>query len=104
LQAYVLWKEGKGREFLDPSLDDLSSSCKLLRCMEVALLCVQENPVDRPSMLEVSSMLKNETRAINTPKKPAFSLQRDENEEEICLSQGKFCSVNDVTISQLVPR
>jgi hypothetical protein len=49
-------------------------------------------------------MLRNETRAINTPKKPAFSLQRDENEEEICLSQGKFCSVNDATISQLVPR
>ncbi|XP_059462180.1 G-type lectin S-receptor-like serine/threonine-protein kinase At1g11330 isoform X2 [Corylus avellana] len=102
--AYELWKEGKGLEFLDPSLDDLSSSCKLLRCMQVALLCVQENPVDRPSMLEVSSMLRNETGAINTPKKPAFSLQKDEKEEETCILPENFCSVNDASVSELVPR
>jgi hypothetical protein len=104
LQAYELWKEGKGLEFLDPSLDDLSSSCTLLRCMQVALLCVQENPVDRPSMLEVSSMLRNEIGAINTPKKPAFSLRKDEKEEENCILPENFCSVNDASISQLVPR
>ena len=55
--------------------------------MQVALLCVQENLVDRPSMLEVSSILKNETGAINNPKKPAFSIQSDENEEEKCQLQ-----------------
>ena len=55
--------------------------------MQVALLCVQENPVDRPSMLEVSSTLKNETGAINNPKKPTFSIQSDENEEEKCQLQ-----------------
>ena len=65
--------------------------------MQVALLCVQENPVDRPSMLEVSSILKNETGAINNPKKPAFLIQSDENEENMC-------SVDDATISQVVPR
>ncbi|XP_030954774.1 receptor-like serine/threonine-protein kinase SD1-6 [Quercus lobata] len=102
--AYELWKEGRGFEFIDPSLDDSCSYYKLLRCMQVALLCVQENPVDRPSMLEVSSMLKNETGAINNPKKPAFSIQRDENEEEKCPLQEKMCSVDDATISQVVPR
>ncbi|XP_030954776.1 uncharacterized protein LOC115977205 isoform X2 [Quercus lobata] len=102
--AYKLWKEGKGFEFIDPALDDSCSCYKLLRCMQVALLCVQENPIDRPSMLEVSSMLKNETGAINNPKKPAFSIQRDENEEEKCILQEKMCSVDDATISQVVPR
>ena len=58
--------------------------------MQVALLCVQENPVDRPSMLEVSSILKNETRAINNPKKPAFSIQSDENEEKKMSIAGKY--------------
>ena len=104
MQAYELWKEGKGFEFIDPSLDDSCSYYKLLRCMQVALLCVQENPIDRPSMLEVSSMLKNEIGAINNPKKPAFSIQRDENEEEKCILQEKMCSVDDATISQVVPR
>ncbi|XP_042965126.1 receptor-like serine/threonine-protein kinase SD1-7 isoform X3 [Carya illinoinensis] len=81
--AYQLWKEGEAFEFVDPSLDDTSSSCKLLKCMQVALLCVQEKPVDRPTMLEVSSMLKNDAGTIGSPKKPAFSIQRDENRKEI---------------------
>ncbi|PON78889.1 Tyrosine-protein kinase [Trema orientale] len=45
--AYELWKEGKGMEFMDPSLEDTLSPCKLIKCMQIALLCVQEN-----SMLE----------------------------------------------------
>jgi hypothetical protein len=38
-------------------------------CKLIALLCVQENAKDMPSMLEVSSMLKNETAALTTLKK-----------------------------------
>ncbi|XP_040998253.1 G-type lectin S-receptor-like serine/threonine-protein kinase CES101 [Juglans microcarpa x Juglans regia] len=56
--AYDLWKSGKGMEFIDPSLDDIVSSCKLIRCLQIGLLCVQENATDRPSILEVFSMLK----------------------------------------------
>ncbi|XP_058179994.1 G-type lectin S-receptor-like serine/threonine-protein kinase RKS1 isoform X2 [Rhododendron vialii] len=78
--AYDLWKCGKGLVFMDPSLNDTYSSCKLMRCMQIALLCVQENPADRLSMLELSSMLKNETAAMSTPKRPAFSTRRDEDE------------------------
>lgn len=62
-------------EFLDPSLDDTTSPCKIMRCMQVALLCVQENSADRPSMLEVDSLLKNEAAAIVTPKTPGFSVK-----------------------------
>ncbi|KAG5564148.1 hypothetical protein RHGRI_000365 [Rhododendron griersonianum] len=92
--AYDLWKCGKGMEFMDPSLDDTYSSCKLMRCMEIALLCVQENPADRPSMLELSSMLKNEIAAMNTPKTPAFSTRRDEDEvQESTISQQEIWSV-----------
>ncbi|KAK9274722.1 hypothetical protein L1049_021973 [Liquidambar formosana] len=69
--AWSLWTQ---------SLDDAFSSCKLMTCMQVALLCVQERPADRPSMLEVSSMLKNKTVAIAMPKRPAFSIKRDEDD------------------------
>nr|XP_011459977.1 PREDICTED: cysteine-rich receptor-like protein kinase 7 isoform X2 [Fragaria vesca subsp. vesca] len=101
--AYELWKEGQGMDFVDPTLDDSTSSCKLLRCMEVALLCVQENPVDRPSMLEVSSMLKNESAAIISPKKPAFSV-KDEDEDHIHTFREEIYSVNDATMSEIVAR
>ncbi|KAL3744235.1 hypothetical protein ACJRO7_013484 [Eucalyptus globulus] len=104
--AYEQWKDDKCMEFIDPSLDDSSSSCKLLRCIQVALLCVQEKAGDRPSMLEVSSMLKNEFSAVNCPKKPAFSIKKDEDEDkdDKCLLQEAMPSVNDASISELFPR
>ena len=104
-QAYELWKQGRGAEFFEASLDDSSSSCKLIRCMQVALLCVQENPADRPSMVEVFTILKNEsTAAISTPKRPAFSVTRDEKEESKDIGRKKVFSVNDATITQVIPR
>ncbi|KAI9125518.1 hypothetical protein K1719_002936 [Acacia pycnantha] len=106
--AYNLWKEDKGLEFVDPSLEDSSSSCKLLQCLHVALLCVRENPVERPSMLEVSSMLKNETEAIPLPKRPAFSIRSDKKLEDrsstTSQSQQTSYSINDASISEITPR
>ena len=69
-------------EFMDPSLDDTTSSYKLLRCMQIALLCVEENANDRPTMLDVSSMQRNETTPMAAPKRPAFSTKRNDNEEK----------------------
>ncbi|KAI9125941.1 hypothetical protein K1719_003359 [Acacia pycnantha] len=89
--AYVLWKEGKGMEFMDSSLDDTSSPCKLMRCLEIALLCVQKNAEDRPCMLEVGLMLRNKSNFTATPKQPAYS--RVGNEE------AEICSQNETTMS-----
>ncbi|XP_057514835.1 cysteine-rich receptor-like protein kinase 21 [Actinidia eriantha] len=103
--AFELLKNGNGMEFMDPSLEDTNSSCKLLRCMLIALLCVQENPADRPSMLEVSSMLNYETAAMNFPKRPAFSKKRDEdNEAKVSTSQLEIWSVDNESITQVVAR
>ncbi|KAK8649967.1 hypothetical protein V6N13_139619 [Hibiscus sabdariffa] len=103
--AYELWKQGRGAEFFDASLDDSSSSCKLIRCMQVALLCVQENAADRPSMVEVFSILKNESSvAISTPKRPAYSVTRDEDKESTDIERREAFSVNDASITQVIPR
>ncbi|KAJ4709637.1 cysteine-rich receptor-like protein kinase 10 [Melia azedarach] len=98
--AYELWRHGEGMKFFDSTLDDSSSPWKLIRCKKVALLCVQENPADRPTMLEILTMLKNETAAIKTPKKPAFSVKREEDEESDGILQVTICSVNDASITQ----
>ena len=103
-QAYELWNDEKGIEFMDPTLDDTASSCKLMRCMLVGLLCVQENPVDRPSMLEVSSMLKNETMAITSPKRPAFSTKSNGDGGNASNPQQENWSVDKASITQMVAR
>ncbi|KAL5547606.1 hypothetical protein UlMin_002837 [Ulmus minor] len=105
--AYELWTEGEGMKFIDSTLDDSSLPCKLLRCLQVALLCVQEYPVDRPSMLEVSSMIKNEYAVVISPKKPAFSINKDDVSAKQfgkCKEREEICSVDDATISQVEPR
>ncbi|KAL5560728.1 hypothetical protein UlMin_036939 [Ulmus minor] len=99
--AYELWKDGKGMEFMDPILNDTLSSCKLMKCMQIALLCVQKNANDRPSMLEVFSMLKNENTAMGIPQKPAFSCKNEEHNQEQQLNIG---SVDKATITVMVAR
>jgi hypothetical protein len=90
-------------EFMDPSLDDTLISCKLIGCMQITLLCVQGNAADRPSMLEVSSMLKSNSDALPIPKVPAFS-KKNEDEENKCDLQLEIFSINDITPSQFVAR
>ncbi|XP_061375740.1 L-type lectin-domain containing receptor kinase IX.2-like isoform X2 [Gastrolobium bilobum] len=101
--AYELWKEGKGMEFVDLALDDTSSPCKLMRCMQIALLCVQEHANDRPSILEVYSMLRNDNNTLAIPKKPAFAKVRGEEEVNECQPL-QIISINDATVTQMVGR
>ena len=101
LQAYVLWKEGNGMEFMDPSLDDTSSTYKLIKCMQVSLLCVEEKWAHTPSMLEVSTMLSNENANVPIPRRPAFSTNKDEEKSR---TAKEVFSINIATISQLLPR
>ncbi|KAL5772807.1 hypothetical protein ACOSQ2_012731 [Xanthoceras sorbifolium] len=103
--GYELWKDKKSMEFIDPSLDDTCSTCKLERCLQIALLCVQESSNDRPSVLEVSSLLNSETTDIMIPNKPAFSKQIDaEYQRNKHTNSSKINSVNDVTVSELFGR
>ncbi|KAK0579129.1 hypothetical protein LWI29_021523 [Acer saccharum] len=104
--AYELWKDGKGMEFMDPSLDDTYSPCRLIRCLHIALLCVQEMPIDRPSMLEVSWMLRNEATNLLIPKKPDLSKQTDHEvvPKESSTSNSEIRSDIDTTVSDLEAR
>ncbi|CAN1223798.1 Cysteine-rich receptor-like protein kinase 4 [Linum perenne] len=108
--AFELWEDGRGMEIVEPSLDDTSSSCKLLTCLRIALLCVQDDPIDRPSMLQVASMLRNETVVGSLfPKRPTFSFRKQQQQQqgdnnnitEPAVFQPEFCSIADATITQL---
>ncbi|KAK2663214.1 hypothetical protein Ddye_001788 [Dipteronia dyeriana] len=98
--AYELWKDGKGMEFMDPSLDDTYSPCTLIRCLHIALLCVQKIPVERPSMLEVSWMLRNESTNLMIPNMPGFTKKNVEDVQyDSTMSNLELGSGNDTTLS-----
>uniref|UniRef100_A0ACD5VKW4 Uncharacterized protein n=1 Tax=Avena sativa TaxID=4498 RepID=A0ACD5VKW4_AVESA len=100
--AWQLWEEGKWIDLLDASLVPDSHSAKMMRCINIALLCVQENTVDRPTMGDIVSMLSSETMILDEPKQPAYINVRVGNEESSTTLESY--SINDVTISVTIPR
>ncbi|CAN1220404.1 G-type lectin S-receptor-like serine/threonine-protein kinase At4g03230 [Linum perenne] len=74
--VWECWKEEKAMEVMDQSLSETCVANEFMRCVNVALLCVQEDPNDRPTMANIMSMLGSETTSLSRPKEPAFSTRR----------------------------
>lgn len=77
-----MWKDGLWLQLLDESL--LATDChrlEMMRCINIALLCVQENASDRPTMSDVVMMLNSETMTLPEPKHPAYFHTRVEQED-----------------------
>ncbi|KAL6643359.1 hypothetical protein ACP70R_019024 [Stipagrostis hirtigluma subsp. patula] len=103
--AWQLWNNGRWIDLVDASLVPKSHSAEMTKCIKIALLCVQENATDRPTMAEVVAMLNlsSETAMIVAePKQPAYFNVRVGNEETSTATES--CSINDVTISVTTPR
>lgn len=103
--AWDLWKDGTALELKDPSLGSSCATNQLLRIIHVGLLCVQESATDRPTMLDVISMLSNETMVLPAPKQPAFFTGRNvPNTMTSNEGTSKDCSLNNLTISIMEAR
>ncbi|XP_050371725.1 uncharacterized protein LOC126789568 [Argentina anserina] len=72
--AWNLWNEGRTLELVDEVLCDLYSSSEVMTCVHVGLLCVQDNAADRPTMVDVASILSSE-KDDPQPKRPVFTIQ-----------------------------
>ncbi|CAI0468120.1 unnamed protein product, partial [Linum tenue] len=66
------WRDGTPLEVLDATLLDSCSTNEVMRCIYIGLLCVQENPADRPTMAAVVLMLSGYSVSHLLPKQPAF--------------------------------
>ena len=73
-------------------------SDEVLRCIQVGLLCGQEEVVDRPTMLTVNLMLSSET-TLPSPKKLDFIFKRPSKKLDLVI-RGVSCSINKVTITK----
>ncbi|PIN18881.1 Serine/threonine protein kinase [Handroanthus impetiginosus] len=71
--AWKLWSEGNGLAFTDETIVDSNIEEEIMRCIHVALLCVQEFPKDRPTIQSVLLMLNREIVDLPEPKQPIFA-------------------------------
>ncbi|KAF9661839.1 hypothetical protein SADUNF_Sadunf19G0110500 [Salix dunnii] len=75
-RAWRFWREDKALDLMDETLHESCNANEFLRCLNAALLCVQDDPADRPTMSNVVVMLSSETANLPVPKKPAFFIRR----------------------------
>ncbi|KAJ1276346.1 hypothetical protein BS78_05G207700 [Paspalum vaginatum] len=97
--AWQLWNEGLWLQIVDSSLVTKVHTPEMMRCINIALLCVQENAADRPTMSHVVSMLSSESMRLPQPNHPAYFHIRVATEDVSTVVEPY--SINDVTISAL---
>lgn len=88
-----------------------TSSTEILRCIHIGLLCVQNNMGDRPTMSDVSLMLSSISMTLDAPFQPAFFTQsramllsEPSQGSASDQSNGRSCSTNDISLTELYPR
>ncbi|CAN4083855.1 unnamed protein product [Withania somnifera] len=77
--AWTNWREGTATNLIDPMLMRGSSGLArdMMRCIHIALLCVQDNIVDRPTMAAVVLMLSSLSLSLPMPSGPAYYTHND---------------------------
>ncbi|XP_057470962.1 cysteine-rich receptor-like protein kinase 10 isoform X2 [Actinidia eriantha] len=117
--AWKSWREGTASNLIDPTLrDSLGSMREIMRCIHIALLCVQENIADRPTMASVVLMLTSFSLTLTVPSEPAFfmhssidpelPLLREDSdgvtERSRSRSKSVHVSINEASLTELYPR
>uniref|UniRef100_A0A2P2MVA1 Protein kinase domain-containing protein n=1 Tax=Rhizophora mucronata TaxID=61149 RepID=A0A2P2MVA1_RHIMU len=113
LVSYVWrhWRDGTPLEVLDPTLADTYSRNEVIRSIHIALLCVQEDPADRPTMANIVLMLDSYSVSLQLPEEPAFFLSSTTENMQMkglalsqSMSQSVPCSVDEESITEVYPR
>jgi serine/threonine protein kinase len=117
MQVWRHWTMGTIVEIMDSSLRSHPSVDQMLKCIHIGLLCVQNNPADRPTMSTVNIMLRSRNVPRQAPSRPAFCFQQSGVNSEMYSSvyRGRgvsqstsrsdaSVSENEVTITELEAR
>ncbi|KAK3188284.1 hypothetical protein Dsin_027845 [Dipteronia sinensis] len=101
--TWKLWCEEQSIELIDPVLVQSCVQVDLLKYIHIGLLCVQEDPADRPIMSSIVVMLASDNMKLPQPTEPAFSVGRNAKLAQSS-SDVKVVSFNEVTLSNVFPR
>jgi len=120
LQAWTNWQEGTAANLIDPMFRGSSGLVRdIMRYIHIALLCVQDNIGDRPTMAAVVIMLSSLSLSLPVPSGPAYYAHNDISPEislikeynsrsseprELAKSKSISSSRNEASITELYPR
>uniref|UniRef100_A0A6N2LYL6 Receptor-like serine/threonine-protein kinase n=2 Tax=Salix TaxID=40685 RepID=A0A6N2LYL6_SALVM len=101
--AWMLWIKGTPSELIDECLAESSNSSDIIRCIHVALLCVQQRPEDRPNMSAVVLILGSEI-PLPQPKQPGFFMGENAHEQSTSSNKHATYSGGEVSLMSLEAR
>ncbi|GAB4831002.1 hypothetical protein Ancab_005014 [Ancistrocladus abbreviatus] len=114
--AWRNWLEGTALNLVDPAMPRVCTT-EVLRCINIALLCVQENAAHRPIMSAVVLMLCSSSITMQVPSRPAFLMQIDMDFKTPSVQQNHGAnesddtshvmgteSANELSLSEMGPR
>ncbi|ESW15184.1 hypothetical protein PHAVU_007G051200 [Phaseolus vulgaris] len=113
LMTYVWrhWKNETPMSILDPNMKENYYETEVIRCIQIGLLCVQENPNIRPTMATVVSYLNNHSLELPSPQEPAFFLHgidkkvmQQGSSSTISANSSMPFSVNEMPTTSFYPR
>ncbi|KAG2371647.1 G-type lectin S-receptor-like serine/threonine-protein [Vigna angularis] len=76
IEAWNLWSENKILDLMDSSLGETCNENQFFKCAVVGLLCIQDEPSNRPTMSNVLYMLDVETTTMPIPTQPTFFMNK----------------------------
>ncbi|KAL1201606.1 Cysteine-rich receptor-like protein kinase 18 [Cardamine amara subsp. amara] len=114
LVTYVwkLWEKKALPELVDPGIREDCKSDEVIRYIHIGLLCVQENPTDRPTMSRIHQMLTNSSITLPVPLPPGFFFRNGPESNPLAQrlepgqssSKSFACSIDEATITDVNPR
>ncbi|KAJ4912952.1 Cysteine-rich receptor-like protein kinase 10 [Raphanus sativus] len=101
--TWRLWSNGSPLELIDASFQDNYQTDEVTRCIHIALLCVQEEAEDRPTMSDIVQMLTTSSIALTLPRPPGFFFRSKHEQVRVdpLIDTG---SVDKASITQVAPR
>ncbi|CAO1943417.1 unnamed protein product [Urochloa humidicola] len=101
--AWMLWREGRSLELLDEALGGSFHHSRVLRCIQVALLCIEAQPRNRPLMSSVVTMLASENTVLPEPNEPGVNPGMSTSSDTES-SRTRSATANFVTVTRLEAR
>ncbi|XP_040866563.1 cysteine-rich receptor-like protein kinase 6 isoform X3 [Glycine max] len=106
------WRDQTPLSILDASINENYSEIEVIKCIQIGLLCVQQNPDDRPTMVAILSYLSSHLIELPRPQEPALFLHgrkdpkafAQESSSSHNINASTLFSINEMSISQFLPR
>ncbi|CAE6184734.1 unnamed protein product [Arabidopsis arenosa] len=105
--AWYLYTHGRSEELVDPKIRVMCNKREALRCIHVAMLCVQDSAAERPNMAAVLLMLESDTATLAAPREPTFTSNRRNSIDVnfgLDSSQQYIVSSNEITSTVVLGR